>query len=754
MAVRARRRVRRVGLVPDSESDEDDVSRVVNDSLPNSEPIDLSDDEEMVGMASSPPRERIPQQQVPQARHPVEEILYNGGVRPRTEWLESCLSELAVTQPGFAGLPAATQAELCFGQFLMADLNVSGAASLPQAMHSIHNTELPGPFVLQVDEIINISDSLRGRYEERGAGPGRTLKLSMTDGVQRVFGLEYRPIGALHVFSPAGMKISLKNVCVKRGLLMLVPEVVEVLGGRVEHLESARLRAVQVINKPPRGRRTREGVVEPSLVEMATRAAWTANPEGSVASAGNNHDPTGPAVSNNGPGTRPSNSVNDANVRNLAREEVQQGREDRNMQYGPPIQSSGHSAHASHVHQSTRSTSVHQGGQQLPLQQDRFSHPREQSSVMSRLQSVGLESREATGHLRSVEQHEEVHVNVNVSGIQTSTVGNMHQVDQHTTRVQQGSGVESRGESMTNNTVQEVHVNSNLNMSGIHTSTVGHMHHVDQRTTIVQQGLGAETMTNTVQERTSSQVSTESNGRLPSTPNSGRPSLQSRRLVQSKLPTRLQRQAVEQPLLSTDGADVLIPMASDASQESRQNTPTDSRNPPSRVDTLQDGIPFTYLSVLKNRTNSQGDQIGVVRGKVKCVITGVTSFQYKDGAEFKLHMHIEDGSLMTTAFVQHQLVQRLVGYSPQEVIAGLKEPQTRRKMLDTMIRFQKFLERYEGIMEVEFPDPSSGVTVLQMTEGVQPSDVGLLFDRVHLKQCMQTPNANRLIPTIDLSTPP
>lgn len=73
------------------------------------------------------------------------------GVRPRTDWLESCLNELTITHPGFAGMPAASQAELCFGQFLMADFNVAGAASLPPAMHSLHGTELPGPFVLQVN---------------------------------------------------------------------------------------------------------------------------------------------------------------------------------------------------------------------------------------------------------------------------------------------------------------------------------------------------------------------------------------------------------------------------------------------------------------------------------------------------------------------------------------------------------------------------------------------------------------------------
>ncbi|KAL2653923.1 hypothetical protein R1flu_022051 [Riccia fluitans] len=60
----------------------------------------------------------------------------------------------------------------------------------------------------QVDEIIDISNSSRDRYQEKSAGPGRVLQLSLTDGVQRVFGMEYRPIRALQVLSSVGFKVS------------------------------------------------------------------------------------------------------------------------------------------------------------------------------------------------------------------------------------------------------------------------------------------------------------------------------------------------------------------------------------------------------------------------------------------------------------------------------------------------------------------------------------------------------------------
>lgn len=60
----------------------------------------------------------------------------------------------------------------------------------------------------QVDEIVNITCPLRGRYEKAPQGLKRCLKLSMTDGIQRVFGMEYRPIQALEVCASSGLKVS------------------------------------------------------------------------------------------------------------------------------------------------------------------------------------------------------------------------------------------------------------------------------------------------------------------------------------------------------------------------------------------------------------------------------------------------------------------------------------------------------------------------------------------------------------------
>ncbi|KAK3013851.1 hypothetical protein RJ639_010199, partial [Escallonia herrerae] len=204
---------------------------------------------------------------------PISGILGRLGLRLRRDWIDSCVRCLEGSLPGFTGLDDAKKAKLCFEQFLYSDMNCVGAGVLPENVHDMHLVDLAGPFVLQVDEIVNISCPLKGRYQNAPSTLKRCLKLSMTDGVQRVFGMEYRPIKDLEVLAPAGLKVAICNVNVRHGLLMLVPEVFEVLGGLVEELEAARQRLVNEVNKPPRGKRTRTGVIPP-LAARATLAAW------------------------------------------------------------------------------------------------------------------------------------------------------------------------------------------------------------------------------------------------------------------------------------------------------------------------------------------------------------------------------------------------------------------------------------------------------------------------------------------------
>ncbi|XP_020237072.1 recQ-mediated genome instability protein 1 isoform X2 [Cajanus cajan] len=258
--------VRRLRL--DSDSDEEQQHPL------QPRPVEISDDDDDdfidVADSLSPPS--------PASACPISDHLRRLGLSLRRDWLASCLLQLQSSVAAFQRLDAAAKAKLCFEHFLFADMNSCGAGVLPPDVDSMHLRLLPGPYVLQVDEVINICCPLRGRYEAAPAGLKRCLKLSMTDGVQRVFGMEYRPIKALEVCASSGSKVVISNVHVRRGLLMLVPETIVILGGLVEQLDAARKRLVEEINKPPRGKRTKNGVLPP-LATRATLAAW---PSGGV----------------------------------------------------------------------------------------------------------------------------------------------------------------------------------------------------------------------------------------------------------------------------------------------------------------------------------------------------------------------------------------------------------------------------------------------------------------------------------------
>ncbi|KAI3870698.1 hypothetical protein MKW92_003703 [Papaver armeniacum] len=102
---------------------------------------------------------------------------------------------------------------------------------LPENVGTLHDVILPGPFVLQVNEIVNKSVPPEDRFLDVRSGFTRCLKFSMTDGVQCVTGVEHKPIRDLRVSSPAGLKVLIENVNVRHGCLMLVPEGLKVIGG-------------------------------------------------------------------------------------------------------------------------------------------------------------------------------------------------------------------------------------------------------------------------------------------------------------------------------------------------------------------------------------------------------------------------------------------------------------------------------------------------------------------------------------------
>ncbi|KAK3236805.1 recQ-mediated genome instability protein 1, variant 2 [Cymbomonas tetramitiformis] len=215
------------------------------------------------------------------------------GIKLRNDWYDKCVEHLLSTHPSFGTSSLQDQVEQCYVQFLTCDMNTAGAGSLPN-LQALHNTELPGRFVLQVDEMVNVGADAKERYKNTNSNT-RCLKLSLTDGVARVQALEYRYITALHIHSPAGLKIAITDATVRRGMLLLQPDNVQILGGEVERLEKARSRFVEYWNLPPEQARSRamlgrDGQPLPKPA-AAAQVAWEVPLQRTAANPGTTQQP-------------------------------------------------------------------------------------------------------------------------------------------------------------------------------------------------------------------------------------------------------------------------------------------------------------------------------------------------------------------------------------------------------------------------------------------------------------------------------
>ncbi|XP_022730062.1 recQ-mediated genome instability protein 1 [Durio zibethinus] len=526
-------------------------------NLSPAEPLLISDDDFVdVSESFTPPsppmaeETAVPVTSVESSGSPIGDFLLRIGLKLRREWLDSCVQGLESSVPRFSTLDVSEKAKLCFQQFLISDMNYSGGGVLPENVDSMHLVDLKGPFVLQVDEIVNISCPLKGRYQDAPSGIKRCLKLSMTDGVQRVFGMEYRPIKDLQVLAPAGLKVAICNIHIRRGLLMLVPEGLEVLGGVVEDLEAARQRLVNEVNKPPRGKRTKTGVVPP-LASRATLAAWPRNGVNAV---------------------EPTNSLTSQNAAPFQADER-----------GATLVSSSTVT----TQRTLEDPTVHMGGVN-PM-------PNSSSDVALDVERM---------HIDSVPISRENSVS-----------------------------------------------NSNSNSA----PDVEQIHMVD---------------------------------------------------------------AVEHPLILSGHREV----------------------------------PFTYLASLSAKWVAIKDKATYVQGKIKCFLTGVKGFQYKQRTTYELQCYVDDGSLISEVLIDHNVVQKGIGHSPQGVTAALSssDKQIVSGMKETMRQFQSFLAHFEGMVLVEFNKTSSLPIAMEMTQGCPASDARLLLRRLKPSASSQTPEHLPLDP-IDIS---
>ena len=132
---------------------------------------------------------------------------------------------------------------------LDADLTLGSTPQLPASLGTAGGSRsLEGTLVLQVVSSVDVS-AAGARAGARAAEPraGRCLLLTLTDGTTRCTALEVCPVPQLTAEScRPGTKLALRSVAVRRGVLMLAPACVRVLGGQVPALlEREQARAEQ-----------------------------------------------------------------------------------------------------------------------------------------------------------------------------------------------------------------------------------------------------------------------------------------------------------------------------------------------------------------------------------------------------------------------------------------------------------------------------------------------------------------------------
>lgn len=591
------RRRLRLSSYSDDDDDEEQQNQqqdyqMESHQLPNpnpnlsEQPVPLpisSDDAEFADASDNLTPPSPPSVAPPTSGCPIGGFLLRTGLSLKREWLDSCLRQIDNS------LDIVSKAKLCFGQFLISDMNHCGAGVLPPNVDSMHLADLPGPFVLQVDEIVNISCPLKGRYQDANAGVKRCLKLSMTDGVQRVFGMEYRPIKDLKVLAPPGFKVAICNVHIRRGLLMLVPEALEILGGVVEELDAARQRLADEINKPPRGRRSRTGEVPP-LATRATQAAWAPNGVNIPSSTNNSGNVPG-HTNTSADDLQNTNGSGNALGRTNSSVEVVQHTDRSTLQVATPFQEDGRGANLVVSGTDTSQRTV-----------EECAVPMSAETTMCNLSSS------------IVSDVGEMHINAPISGV---------------------------------NSVSNQHSNGTLEQEDVCM--------IDE---------------------------------------------------------------FEHPLILSRDRE----------------------------------IPFTYLASLSAKWAAMKEKEPSVRGKIKCFLTGVKGFQYKQRTTYELQVYVDDGSLISEILIDHNVVLKGIGCSPVEVTTALSSSDKKRagEMKETLRQFQMFLVNFEGTMLIEINGASKLPVALEMNQGCPPSDAWLLMRRLQSFSSSLTPQHSSMGP-IDIS---
>lgn len=180
------------------------------------------------------------------------------------DWLSGCVEYLSEdTENNYS---EAEIKDLAKEQWLLNDLKEICPGSLPANLKVQMKTVLTGRFVLQINAVIDIGTPAYQQYlklqkvnmenveattnYEDKVSSHRMMKLYLTDGVQEICALEYKPMRNLSCDITPGCKVLIKGpVDCRRGQLLLTESSVELLGGEVQEIAISNSLAGQLSTK-------------------------------------------------------------------------------------------------------------------------------------------------------------------------------------------------------------------------------------------------------------------------------------------------------------------------------------------------------------------------------------------------------------------------------------------------------------------------------------------------------------------------
>ncbi|XP_069699874.1 recQ-mediated genome instability protein 1-like [Periplaneta americana] len=221
----------------------------------------------------------------------MKAYLTNSHLQATPDWVEGCV-EFFISEHNGRGFTTADLKDFVFSQWKLADLREMGQGCLPGNLKDIMKTTLPGIYALQVESMLDIGQSAYSQLQqirkqvdkenvEVGATlpqtweprPTRVLKLKLSDGVQYVDGMEYRPIKSLNEILLPGCKVLVTGpVECRRGVLLLQEQNLKLIGGEIGNIlvpnaiENVLARRLNVVLNPDPYRTQTNVNVEPETV--------------------------------------------------------------------------------------------------------------------------------------------------------------------------------------------------------------------------------------------------------------------------------------------------------------------------------------------------------------------------------------------------------------------------------------------------------------------------------------------------------